>query len=159
MHVRLYVRSAIVSVMLVPLLVLPVWAQTTKEQKYLYTIGVLSAQGAILTYTSIGAVADGYASHAYNNSQALHLLETFVETSSRVKESLNALMTANLVAGTDIHYINILSTAYNHLIAEATAFQLFIRTGDQAHVEVYEANRQQASNVIEQIFKLAREAR
>ena len=158
MYARPYLKSALASVMLVLALALPVWAQPAQEQAYLFTIGVLSAQGAVLTYTSIGAVADGYASHAYNKSQALTLLETFVETSRRVKESLNALVTANLVAGPDIQYINILSTAYNHLMAEATALQRFIRTGDQAHVEVYETNRQQASNAIAQMLKLASDA-
>jgi hypothetical protein len=126
----------------------------SNEELLLETVGVLSAQGLYLTYTSIGSLADGHANKTYKKEFTVESLDKFVNLTKVAKEQLDKLLGSGAAKGADIEFINKLIATYDLLIAESNAYKNYCNTGAQEHLKIYDQKRNAAWKNIEELLGL-----
>ncbi len=120
----------------------------------LETIGVLSAQGIYLTYTSIGTLADGHSKGTYKNDFAVKLLNEYNTLCRTSMKQLNKLLSSGVLGDPDIKFVSKLIQTYELLIGEANGYKNYILTGQRAHIKVYSEKRRAAWSNISDLLGL-----
>lgn len=129
-------------------------AEQSEHELMLESLGVLSAQGIYLTYTSIGTVVDGYSKKAYEKDFASELVQEFVNLSNVAKEQMNKLLGSKAIQGEDIDYLTKLVATYELLIAEGNAFKNYLKTDEEKHIKIYHEKREKAWKNISELLGL-----
>ena len=136
------------------LLIGGLFSQNKGDVLLLETVGVLSAQGIYLTYSSIGTTADGYVGKAYDSDFAYQIVSELITLSQTAKDQLTLLLTSGILSDEDISYVAQLITGYKYLISEAEALNQFIKTDNVKYGIEFEKNRVQAWNLIGEMLEL-----
>ena len=129
-------------------------AQNNSINTLLETVGVLSAQGVYVTYTSIGALVDGYAYNVYDDDFTIEILSQYVVVSEAVNNQFNELLRKGDLHGDDIGLIIELNNIYELLISEADALRNFVMTKDKSYLHIYDNSRERAWNKIALLLEI-----
>ena len=129
-------------------------AQNNSINTLLETVGVLSAQGVYVTYTSIGALVDGYAYNVYDEDFTSELLSEYIYLSTGVNEQLNELLRKGDLHSDDIGFVIELNNIYELLISEADAYRKYIMTKDESYLHIYDDSRVRAWNKIALLLEI-----
>ncbi len=132
----------------------PLQARQSQKGLLLETIGVLSAQGVYLTYTSIGTLADGHSKGTYKNDFAVKLLNEYNTLCRTCVRQLNKLLSAGVLGRQDISFVSKLIETYELLIGESNAYKNYVLTGQREHIRVYSKKRRAAWRNISDLLGL-----
>ena len=129
-------------------------AQNNTINTLLATVGVLSGQGVFVTYTSIGALVDGYAGNVYDEDFTSESLSESIYLSEKVNDQLNELLRNADLHSDDIGFFIELNNIYELLISEADAYRKYIMTKDESYLHIYNDSRVRAWNKIALLFEI-----
>ncbi len=132
----------------------PTQARDRHTGLLLETIGVLSAQGVYLTYTSIGTLADGHAKGNYKDDFSVKLLNEYNALSRSSIKQLNKLLSSGVLGQTDVTFVAKLIQTFELLTAQSNGYKNYILTQNKAHLKVYSEKRREAWKNIAELLGL-----
>ncbi|MBN2789194.1 MAG: hypothetical protein JXR69_03315 [Candidatus Delongbacteria bacterium] len=118
----------------------------------LETIGTLSAQSAFMSYTSIGALSDGYIYGAYTDETTITLSAVYMSFATTTKDQLYLLISSGTLSDDDLKFVSELIECFNMIIAQTEAFGNYVSSKDDSYAVIYENNRQKAWSKISNIL-------
>ncbi len=109
------------------------------------TMGTLIAQGLLMTYMSLGAVADGFSKKAYSVKEATEVLDTCQRTTKVAQDSLKKLLDSGAITGeSDLNYLRQSIAAYDDLTEEATDVKACVQNMSQANIKKFMSKKDEA---------------
>lgn len=128
--------------------------QTNKTGLLLQTIGTLAAQGLYLTYTSIGALTDGFSSQAYDKETTQSIMIGYLNLSKVCRDQLGLVIAEGKLSPEDKKALREIEVTYGHLINQGQAFLDYLESGDQTYLGTFDENRKIAWNRIAKILHI-----
>lgn len=120
----------------------------------LQTVGTLAAQGLYLTYTSIGALTDGFSAQAYDKETTQSLMLGYINLSKVCRDQLGILVSEGKLSPEDKKTLREIEVTYGFLINQGQAFLDYIESGDQAYLGTFDENRKLAWTRIAKILQI-----
>jgi hypothetical protein len=136
------------------LTITPAMSQDNKNHVLLETIGVLSAHGIYLTYSSIGALADGHSNKTYDDNFTVQMLTEYNNISDNAIKQLKKLLSSGVLESSDVVFVNRLVETHELLKAEADGYRNYVRTKQTDHLKVYSEKRNAAWKNISELLGL-----
>jgi hypothetical protein len=125
------------------------------DDTLLVTLGAVSAQGLLLTYTAIGTAADASVKAVYEADKALELMQMYEQLINTISQSLEDLSASGILSAEDKAFIDETIICYSFLNNQAQAFAKYIQTNKQEHADAFEFNRKKAWEKISKLLNIS----
>ncbi len=119
-------------------------------------IGSVSASNLYLSYLTIGVIADSYTKKVYDNQRTVSFVKAAVVQAGLQKKTLEKLIQANEVSGSDLEAVKKMVDCYSLLADEGNYFIDYINTKSKDSLRNYDGKRKEAWALISQIMGIGK---